>query len=154
MSVQCGRDPHPTLGHLRAGVDLNWIWDELCEQFYWSKGLFGISFKWFLWIFGVWWPPWLPCGTLGAPLRSQCDPKETSKRVWGGFGFDSGVPGGPLERHFSQKVVIFSDPVLGRLLGPLFYWFFIDFWKAFWCMFWRICHKTSQQRNIDFGCYL
>ena len=58
---------------------------------------------------------------LGLPWGPNVTPKRLPRGSGGGFGLDSGVPGGPLERHFSQKVVIFSDPVLGRLLGPLFY---------------------------------
>ena len=54
-------------------------------------------------------------------------PKRLPRGSGGGFGLHFGVPGGALERHFSQKVVIFSDPVLGGLLGP----FFNDFSSIF-----------------------
>ena len=60
-------------------------------------------------------------GALGLPWGPNVNPKRLQRGSGGGFGLDSGVPGRPLERHFSKKIVIFSDPVLGRLLGPLFY---------------------------------
>ena len=65
--------------------------------------------------------PGSPVRALGLPWGPNVIPKRFPRGSGGRFGLDSGVPGRPLERHFSQKVVIFSDPVLGRLLGPLFY---------------------------------
>ena len=65
--------------------------------------------------------PGSPVGALGLPWGPNVTPKRLPRGSGGGFGLHFGVPGGALERHFSQKVVIFSDPVLGGLLGPLFY---------------------------------
>ena len=100
-----------------SGVDLNWIWDELCYICYWFKRLFGVSFRWFWWIFGVWWPPWLPCGSLGAPLGCQCDPKAASKRVWGRIWARFWSPWGTLGETFFTKS---------------FNFFLILFWVGFW----------------------
>ena len=64
--------------------------------------------------------PGSPVGALGLPWGPNVTPKRLPRGSGGRFGADFGLPGGPLERHFSQKVVIFCDPRLGRLLGPLF----------------------------------
>ena len=58
------------------------------------------------------------------------------RRAEGEFGLDFGLPGGPLERHFSQKVVIFSDPRFDNLLGPLF----CDF-SLIWGRFFDTCFE-------------
>ena len=64
--------------------------------------------------------PGSPVGALWATWGPNVTPKRLPRGSGGGFGLDFGVPGGPLETHFSQKVGIFSDPVVGGLLGPLF----------------------------------
>ena len=64
--------------------------------------------------------PGSPVGALGLPWGPNVTPKGLPRGSGGRFWADFGLPGGPLERHFSQKVVIFCDPLLGKLLGPRF----------------------------------
>ena len=71
--------------------------------------------------------PGSPVGALGLPWVPNVTPKTLPRGSGGGFGLDFGVPGRPLERYFSHKMCFFSDPILGRLLGPLFLVIFIDF---------------------------
>ena len=64
--------------------------------------------------------PGAPVGALGLPCGPKVTPKRLPRGSGGRFGPDLGLPGGALEIHFSQKVVIFSDSLLGKLPGPLF----------------------------------
>ena len=64
--------------------------------------------------------PGAPVGALGLPLGPNVTLKRLPRGSGGRFGPDLGLPGGALEKHFSQKVMIFSDSLLGRLPGSLF----------------------------------
>ena len=47
--------------------------------------------------------PGSPVGALGLPWGANVTPRRLPRGSGGGFGLDFGVPGAPLERHFSQK---------------------------------------------------
>ena len=48
-----------------------------------------------------------PVGALGHPWGRKVTPERFPRGSGGGFGLDFGVPGGPSERHFSQKHATF-----------------------------------------------
>ena len=48
-----------------------------------------------------------PVGALGLPWGPNVTPRMPPRGSGGGFGLNFGAPGGPLERHFSQKVATF-----------------------------------------------
>ena len=47
--------------------------------------------------------PGSPVGALGLPWGANVTPRRLPRGSGRGFGLDFGVPGAPLERHFSQK---------------------------------------------------
>ena len=51
--------------------------------------------------------PGSPVRGLGLPWGPNVIPKRFPRGSGGGFGLDFGVPGGPSERHFSQKIATF-----------------------------------------------
>ena len=74
--------------------------------FYFKSFLVSVlgDFNGFLWSDGL---PGSPVGALGLPWGPNVTPRRLPRGSGGGFGLDFGVPGGPLERHFSHKIATF-----------------------------------------------